>query len=211
MLCSSLFLIISKAICFMKRFFFAGKEFEVFDSVYEPAEDSFLLVKNVIVQRNWNCLDLGCGSGIQSINLLMQHANVLAVDVNEIALENTLQNAKQIGLEKNLRIRKSNLFSAISNNELFDCIVFNPPYVPSNKREFVELDGGKNGREILDRFLQRFPVYLKKNGVCYFLQSSLNGKQKTKHILKKQGLNFEIIAQKKLFFEELMVFKVKIQ
>lgn len=200
----------------MGKFFFKGKEFQVLEGVYEPREDSFLLAENVQIEKNCKCLkaeeckclDLGCGSGIQTLNLLMQGGKVLAVDLNEAALKNTVENVERIGLGRELEVRKSDLFEGISEKEKFDCIVFNPPYLISEDKSVLELDGGEKGREVLDKFLLDFENYLKDKGVCFFLQSSLNGEKETGKILQEKGFEFEVVAREKVFFEELMVFKV---
>ena len=100
----------------------------------------------------------------------------------------------------------SALFSNIEGK--FGLIAFNPPYVPSDKLKYPETDGGKKGRIVIDRFLNEFPAHLGEKGKCYFLQSSLNGINETEKSLEGRGLEVEIVSRKKLFFEELVVFKV---
>ena len=115
-----------------------------------------------------------------------------------------MYNATTLGFPGKVEARQSNLFENVS--EKFDLIIFNPPYVPSDKVAFKEVDGGKKGREILDLFLDEMPNHLKKGGSCFFLQSSLNGEKETEKVLEKKGLVFSIVARQKLFFEELLVF-----
>lgn len=190
----------------MKRVFFKEYELIVFDSVYEPREDSFLLAEAVRVKPGVEALDMGCGCGIQAVNLALQGANVLAVDINERAIANTIENAKCLGLDNKIRAKRSNLFDSIAKQK-FDCIVFNPPYLPATSLNDTSIEGGKHGYEILHKFLDKLLAHLKKNSVCYFVQSSLNGEQRTKKKLTSLGLSFEIVARQKLFFEELIVFK----
>ncbi len=189
----------------MAEFFFNEKKFELLEGVYTPAEDSFLLAEAVKVKEGWNCLDMGTGSGIQTVNMLLQGASVVATDMNEKALENVKLNAEKIGLGKQLEARKSDLFEKVP--EKFDCIAFNPPYVHGSRKDWKDTDGGIKGREILDRFIDGLEEHLKENGIAFFLQSSLNGEEKTKEKLQEKELGFEAAAKKKLFFEELVVFK----
>lgn len=186
-------------------FFFKHTELIVLPEVYFPREDSLLLANAVEVKPNDLVLDLGTGCGIQAINAASQGARVLAVDLNSKAVENTLLNAKNTGLAGKITVKKSNLFKEVK--EKFDAIIFNPPYVPSEKTKLLDVDGGKQGRETLDCFLKEFKNYLNDNGKCFFLQSSLNGIKKTERLLMEQNLEFEVIARQKLFFEELLVFK----
>lgn len=180
-------------------------DLEIHNTVYDPSDDSYLLAGAVEIRPKSEVLDLGCGSGIQSINAVLLGAKkVLAVDLNEAAVKCTLENAKKFGIEKKISAMQSDLFENVKQK--FDAIIFNPPYVESEKKELPDVDGGKKGREELDRFLDEFPKFLKTGGKCFFLQSSLNGEKKTQKKLSEKHIEFKIVARKKLFFEELVVF-----
>ncbi|MFA5931538.1 MAG: HemK2/MTQ2 family protein methyltransferase [archaeon] len=191
--------------------------------VYSPSEDSWLLEECILKENlvGKKCLDLGSGSGIQSVALFKAGASeVLSVDINPLALIETKKkvndflskqkknNKTQIpGHSPKYRgARKSNLFSAVK--EKFDFIVFNPPYVPSDEIKWVDLDGGEKGRVIIDKFLPQVKKYLNKQGVLLLLLSSLNKPNEVSSILKKEGFSVKVIAKKKLFFEELVVLRV---
>ena len=200
----------------LKKVFFNELELLVFDSVYEPREDSFLLANSLPKIQGLEVLDIGCGTGIQSINASQKGAkSVLAIDINPQAIENTKQNctAQKIG---NVSAMESNLFEKIPQK--FDVIIFNPPYLPSEptvpippfKSDEIkepELDGGKNGFEIIKEFIIRTGEHLKPKGMVFFLASSLNNFQELEKLLAKKGFGFEIAAQEKFFFEELRVYK----
>src|SRR3989344_2309934 len=117
--------------------------------IYDPEEDSFLLAKYVDKFAKGKILDLGTGSGIQAEIALRHTKNVLAVDINEEAV-NYVKN-------KNIKAKVSDLFSNI--NEKFDLIIFNPPYLPNENLEDKEsrliTTGGKYGYEILERFFSQ--------------------------------------------------------
>ena len=150
---------------FITTAFFKDKELKVLENVYEPSEDSFLLAKNVIIKPGSQVLDLGTGTGIQGINAAILGATkVVSTDVNEKALENAKENAETLGFLEKIEFRPGNLFECMNKGEKFDVIIFNPPYVVSDEKKFVELDGGKKGREILDKFLEEVGTFLKKDG-----------------------------------------------
>jgi release factor glutamine methyltransferase len=180
---------------------------------YSPAEDSWLLVhaieKNKKSIHEKKCLDMGCGNGIQSAALLLNGArDVTCVDVNEDALTQTRKMIeKYFSKKEKVNYVSSFLFDTL-NKEKFDAIVFNPPYVPSETIKWVEVDGGKKGREIIDLFLDQLPAHLTPNGVCFLLQTSLNSHYLTRKKCAEKGLRVRIIAKQKLSFEELHVLKI---
>jgi len=192
------------------KFFFHGTLFECHESVYYPSEDSYFLAENVFPKQKSICIDVGCGSGIQTLNLLYEKAHeVTAIDLNPIALEATKKNCEKAGFGKKVKLLQSDLFENYKGKKA-DLIVFNPPYVPSESGEgkkYLDLDGGKKGRETIDRFLEQFPMHLKGNGEAIFLQTNINGLAQTKKMLAKKGFEFSVIARRKDFFEELCVCK----
>lgn len=174
------------------------------EGVYSLREDSFLLADSLPSLKGKTILDIGCGTGIQGITALLNGAKkAVFVDKNPIALECTKENLEKLGLKG--KVIKSDLFENVKGK--FDAIIFNPPYVPSEKIIYLDVDGGNKGREILDKFIEQFPKYLKQKGECFFLQSSLNGLGKTKKMLTSKKFSLQIIATEKLFFEKLIVFK----
>ncbi|MDD5163976.1 MAG: methyltransferase, partial [Candidatus ainarchaeum sp.] len=172
---------------------------------------SELLAKAIKISSGSAVLDMGCGTGIQGLNAVLQGAGfVCFADKNPLALENAKKNfelAKKYGLCKNAEadFLVTGLFSGI--NKKFDFVLLNPPYVPAKEKKFLDLDGGKKGREILDKFLASVQGFLNPKGKVFFLQSSLNGISLTKKILKEKGFKARVVARQKLFFEELVVFK----
>ncbi|PIN84794.1 MAG: hypothetical protein COV47_05570 [Candidatus Diapherotrites archaeon CG11_big_fil_rev_8_21_14_0_20_37_9] len=187
------------------RFLFKGKTYHIEDKIYFPSEDSYFLAENVKIKKGETVIDMGCGSGIQSLNCLAQGASkVTAIDINKKAVETTKKNCETAGYAEKITAIKSDLFSECGENA--DVIIFNPPYVATDNVKYVELDGGKNGREILDRFLDEMPNYLKQKGRCIFLQTNINGYEETMTKLQKKGFECAIIARRNDFFEELAVF-----
>jgi len=192
------------------KFFYKSVEIAVFDNVYPPSDDSTLLA-NAITEadaKGKNALDMGCGTGIQGLDALLLGAEKCTFsDIDENALANARENAENNGFGKKAFFKKSNLFSALKGKK-FWLIIFNPPYVDSGKeKKWHDTDGGKKGRETLDAFLKQAKAHLLKDGKAFFVQSSLNGEVKTKRLLKKCGFSSEIVARKRIFFEELVVFR----
>ncbi len=169
--------------------------------VYQPDEDSYLLqsvTKKLNVTKKEKILDMGAGTGIQGevfIEKGIPPKNVTFVDINSQAINYLKKHFPKS------KIIKSNLFAKVKGK--FNIIVFNPPYLPEDKREpkpsRIATTGGKVGGELINKFLVQAKKHLTKKGKILLLVSSL-----TKGINLK-GYNKKLLAKKKLFFEELKV------
>lgn len=193
-----------------KKVFFGDRVFLVFKDVYEPAEDTFLLAENLHVNEEDVVLDMGTGCGILGILAAEKARKVLAVDINPQAVRCSQRNAKLNGVAEKMDIRLGDLFTPVKDGEKFSLIVFNAPYLPS---EPVEREtwlgkawaGGPKGRQIIDRFISQVTNYLTRDGRAVLVQSSLSGVQETLRKLEEEGLRSSVIAEKKAWFEKIVV------
>jgi release factor glutamine methyltransferase len=177
--------------------------------VYSPAEDTLLLAETIDSKPDEEVLDMGTGTGLLGLIAARKGGNVLAVDINDVAVKCANENA---GLNnvKNFIAKKSDIFSNI--NGCFNLIIFNPPYLPTEREEPKDeissaWDGGRSGRVVIDRFLWDVKEYLVEEGRILMLGSSLSNYKKTVEILEKQNFDISILASKKLDFEELVVIR----
>ncbi len=181
-----------------------------FQDVYFPQEDSFLMLEAIrhIAKKGMKVLDLGTGSGILAFEAAKIAKHIDAVDINRSALEFVKEQIKALNF-KNINVFKSNLFSNVKGK--YDLILFNPPYLPEGNEKLEawlrnSIIGGKQGNEIIIKFLKQAKNFLTKHGKILFCCSSLSNKEAIEKILKEEDYNFDIIARKKLFFEELYVY-----
>ena len=181
-----------------------GIKLKLHPQVYEPAEDTFLLAENLAVREGDTALDVGTGTGLIALLMARKACYVLGVDINPMAVELAKENAGLNGI-KNVEFRLSDLFENVSGK--FDVVTFNAPYLPGEPEELIDLAlvGGKNGREVLEGFIEEVPDYLKPGGTVQIVQSSITGVEKTLELLRKKGLNPGITAKKHVFFEDIVL------
>ncbi len=162
--------------------------------MYEPAEDSLFFAEFLRdkFRKNIKYLDMGAGSGVLSETAKECNVNeILAVDIDPECVK--------FVKKKGFDVIQGDLFSNV--NGKFDLISFNAPYLPEDKFDYRrDTTGGKKGDETAVRFLKDCLKFLKKDGKAYLLVSSLTPLNR----IEKFGA--KIVARKKLFFEELLVY-----
>ena len=109
-----------------------------------------------------NVLDLCSGSGIQGIVASRYARNVTAVDINPRAIRFARFNAQLNGIE-NYHAKLGNLFDVLDNQK-FDCILANPPFVPSPDEGLKFRDGGVSGENILRAIVEGSWAHLTDEG-----------------------------------------------
>ena len=177
--------------------------------IYEPAEDSHLLQKQVRQLVIGRVLDMGTGSGIQAITAARHPGvrEVVAVDLNQDAL-NALQEKIQRERLPKIRVLQSDLFEHVHSQ--FNVIIFNPPYLPQDPGiEDAAIYGGKKGWELIERFFQTASKHLLPEGKILLLFSSLTQKEKIDLILSHHLFAFQEIDHEKMAFEELYVYQIE--
>lgn len=137
--------------------------------MYEPAEDSYLLLNSVTPVGT--ILEMCTGSGIIAGSISKKGYDVTAVDIDVPSLEYAQKhNVGPIYLQ-------SDLFSNVSG--MYDTIICNPPYLPDdviggNVIEDKALYAGKQGYELIIDFLSQAVSYLVDDGNIYLLFSNLS-------------------------------------
>ncbi len=181
-----------------------GIRLELHPDVYEPAEDTFLIAETLDIKPGEMALDVGTGTGLIALLMAKKARFVLGVDVNPLAVELARKNALLNGI-RNVEFCLSDLFENVSGK--FDVITFNAPYLPGEPEEPIDLAlvGGETGREVIDRFIREVPGYLTENGRVYLVQSSITGIEETLEMFGKVGLRAEVVAERHLFFEDIVV------
>ncbi len=122
-------------------------------------------------------LDVGTGSGCVALSLTAENpfVHVVAVDVDEEALEVARRNTARHGLEGRIDLVLSDLFGGLPSGQRFDMVVSNPPYIPAAEYEALEpnvreyeprlaLYGGEDGLDIYRRLVPAAAACLRPGG-----------------------------------------------
>jgi release factor glutamine methyltransferase len=190
-----------------KKHFF-GLEFEVEEGVLVPRPETEILVEEVLKRipkhKHTHGLEIGIGSGIIAISLLKNRKKLLmtGVDISDKALQISTRNAIKHKVIDRFFIKKSNLFENIPENQKFDFIVSNPPYI--SEEEFKKLPrevkkepkeallAGKEGIEFYEKIVKEGVRFLKSKGFFAFEIGHTQG-EKVKKILEKEGFKVKLV------------------
>lgn len=161
--------------------YFMGEYFKVNSDVLIPRDETEILVRKAIdiIKENdfKDVLDIGTGSGCIACTIAKQtNATVLGVDISSDALRIALDNVTKLGINNRAVFRKSDLFSKVREEEQFDMIISNPPYIPIGtnldaeveKEPKIALFAEDNGLYFYKEIIKQAPQYLKKGGWLLF-------------------------------------------
>ncbi|XP_025933391.1 hemK methyltransferase family member 2 [Apteryx rowi] len=196
-----------------------------FREVYEPAEDTFLLLDaleqdaaQLKEARVEICLEIGCGSGVVSTflaSIIGSSAFYICTDINPMAAYCTLETA----LLNNVHLQPiiTDLVKGLSPrlNGKVDLLLFNPPYVvtPSEEVESHGIEaswaGGKNGREVMDRVFPLVADLLSTGGLFYLVTIKENNPDEILETMKKHGLEGTRVLSRQAGREMLTILKFK--
>lgn len=158
---------------FMKLNFFIN------ENVLIPRQDTEILVEEVIkIAKQTNAkkiLDLCTGSGAIAVSVAkyLPNCEVTAVDISNDALKVAKRNAINNQVENQITFVSSDMFTNL-NEEKFDIIVSNPPYIRTKVIEtletkvqnepYIALDGGEDGLYFYREIVKNAYQYLKFKG-----------------------------------------------
>ncbi|MFE0511401.1 methyltransferase [Streptomyces sp. NPDC058964] len=115
-----------------------------------------------------SALDLGTGSGIQALHATRHATRVTATDLNPRALHITALTLALSGAPA-ADLREGSLFEPIKDDETFDLIVSNPPFVISPGARLTYRDGGMGGDDLCRSLVQHAGERLTEGGFAQFL------------------------------------------
>jgi len=173
--------------------------------IYEPREDSELLLQASLleVREDDLVLEIGAGSGYVAKRLVGKCKLVITTDISPYAVK--------VLHESGLNVIRTDIARGLKR--IFTLVLFNPPYLEIEEKlkksfwEDVTINGGKHGIEVISKFLDDLEDVMVEGGRAILIASSLNEPYIFQEI-EKRGLSFEIVRVANLFFEKLYAIKI---
>lgn len=173
--------------------------------VYQPEADTYLLLDATLneVRPGDRVLEVGTGSGFIAGELSKRN-NVVATEINPHAAIC----AHTAGID----VVRCNLVDPIRG--LFDLVIFNPPYLPTEPHERIDdwleyaLDGGETGQATIERFAADVARVLAPEGRILLLVSSLTGLNDVKNLFTRLDFSSDVVRQENVEDEILYVLRI---
>ena len=161
---------------------FMGLPFKVTKDTLIPRPDTEILVENVLnnvdKDKEIEIVDIGTGSGAIILSLLVNlpKAQGKTVDISSKAIEVAKENAVNLQVNDRCEFFVGDLFAPLNDNK-FDVIVSNPPYIPNNQEieamvkdnePHVALFGGNDGLYFYRRIFKEVKPLLKDRALLAF-------------------------------------------
>ncbi|MCI6610331.1 MAG: peptide chain release factor N(5)-glutamine methyltransferase [Ezakiella sp.] len=183
---------------------FYGRKFVVDERVLVPRYETEIMIdyleKHYMNSKPERILDLCTGSGVIGITLnKIFNVKTVISDISKSALEVAKINANN--LKANVDILESDLFSNI--NGKFDLITMNPPYVPEDRKNKLQIEiqkyepqhaifAGDDGLYLIKKFIDELDKYTEPNFIS-IIEIDETQKEKLIDYLKNRTFKFEFI------------------
>ena len=192
---------------------FMGYPFCVNEHVLIPRQDTEILVEEAIqvMRPKMKVLDMCTGSGCIVLSILkmcrekyyMTELQGIGADVSEEALKVARENGRRLGVP--VTWIQSDLFAKIPEEEKYDVIVSNPPYIETAVIDtlqeevrlhdpYIALDGKEDGLYFYRRIISEAGKYLKTQGKLMF-EIGCDQAEAVEELMKNAG--YEQITVKK--------------
>ncbi len=181
---------------------FMGEKFLVNKDVLIPRDETELLVRKaieIIKENNFKMvLDMCTGSGcIACMIAKLTNSQAMGVDISTEAIHTAFKNMEKFGLYNRAIFRKSDIYSKIREDEKFDLIVSNPPYIPPKEKETIQEEVSyepdlalyttdEKGLAFYEKIIKDAPKFLNKGGYLMF-ELGIGQSTSVAQLMKKAG------------------------
>lgn len=189
------------------EWYFFGEKYLVDERCLIPRSDTEILVEKAIELLPKNALfaDFCTGSGCIAISTLANREDLraFAFEISRGALELAEKNASLNGVSRRITFTEANILADMEcEDEIFDAILSNPPYIRTNvietlseevkKEPRIALDGRDDGLLFYRTILLKHSRLLKKNGFILF-EIGYDQSNDIKALALENGFSCEII------------------
>jgi methylase of polypeptide subunit release factors len=144
-----------------------GEESLPTDLVLSVSNASMTLSALTVRRQVERALDVGCGGGILALLAASHAGHVVGTDINQRALGFARFNAKLNNIT-NTEWRSGSFFAPVED-ELYDLVVSNPPFVVSPQSEFLFRDAGLGADKVSEFMVRKAPRMLREGGYACIL------------------------------------------
>jgi len=147
--------------------------------------------------RGASVLEMGSGSGVVLAALgALGAASLCGVDIEESAVTVGERLMRELGMHTQAEFHRGDLWRPVGDRR-FEVIAANLPHFPMEHREVpgrlpTWSDGGPDGRELLDRFLQGLGRHLAPGGRAVITHNACVGLERSRQILAPLGLALRV-------------------
>jgi release factor glutamine methyltransferase len=148
-------------------------------------------------------LDMGTGSGVNAILAAGTSRQVVAVDINPLALAAARANADRNGVGDRVDVHYSDVFSAVEG--AFDLIIFDPPFRWFAPRDLFEAASTDRNYQAMTTFFQSARGYLAPGGRMLIFFGTSGDLGYLMRLVDQQGFHAETVAHLTLVKDGLQV------
>ena len=194
---------------------FFGLEFDITKDVLIPRPETELIVEKAIAwlmaaPERRTVADIGTGSGVIAVSIAshVPDVRILATDISFEALKIAKHNACKFDVHHQIDFVQCDLLphhiNNLSTDRHFDLICANPPYIPTDKLQYlpifgreptIALDGGTDGFDAYHRLFKLAPEWLAPQGMMLLETEASLG-------VKALGLAYDTFADVKIHLHQ---------
>jgi release factor glutamine methyltransferase len=191
-------------------FVLAGREWDLLDGVFAPSFSSTTEAAMGILGLTGadgldlvpseSFLEVGSGTGVIAVAVALAGcARVVATDISVAAVRNTELNAARHGVADRVRVVRSDLFSGLGKEDLFDSVYWHSNFVLApedydyrDEHERAYVDPGYAAHE---RYLIEAPLRVTEGGRALLQFSSRGDLDRLHELARRHGRDLTVLAK----------------